>query len=147
MTFIIEPQIERYINKTVDIAVDKAVDKAVDRAVNKAMNDTHQRFQKDMEHRTGILSEEFQSRLKSMGETIDLKIRTTTREVIQEEVTPRFERLETKVDMVVNEISGLRKEMDTHRIGMNIFKEEMRALRLDTNRHDKRITRLEHAIA
>lgn len=142
MTYIIEPQIERYINKTVDIAVDKA------------MVRTRAQFQKDMEHHTGALSEEFQSRLKSMGETIDLKIKKTTRDVIQEEVNPRFERLETKVDMIVKELQesriemkGFKNEMQEYKIGMNIFKEEMRALRLDTNRHDKRITRLEHAIA
>jgi hypothetical protein len=72
-----------------------------------AVDTAHQKFKKEVEHHTGLLLEKFQSDLKLMGETVDFKIRETTREVIREEVTPRFEILETKLDMVIGEIRSI----------------------------------------
>lgn len=143
MAYIIEPHIEAYIDSSIDKALTRAVSKSVDEAVSKAS----QQFRKDMEYERRLIVEGFRSDLKLMGETVDAKIRETTREVIREEVTPRFEILETKMDMVVSEIKNINGELRTMNGEMRTFREEMHALRLDTNRHDKRIARLEHAIA
>ena len=137
--------VERFEKKTASAVSDfqKKTDLAVDefqKRTDCAVDTAHQKFKKEVEHHTGLLLEKFQSDLKLMGETVDFKIRETTREVIREEVTPRFEILETKLDMVIGEIRSING-------GMKTFREEMHALRLDTNRHDKRIGRLEHAIA
>lgn len=113
----IEPQIKRYI--------DSAAEAAARRASLK--------FRADMEHERGILIEEFQSRLTLMGETIDLKNRETTREVIRQEVMPRFDLLDTKMSMVIDEIVDL--------------KDEMKLLRKDSSLHNARLTRLERAAA
>lgn|SRR3989344_3328682 len=151
MKNVIEPQVKSYIDATVDVAVEKAVDKAVakfrveidrDREVlfkrfdinmEKEREDLFVRFNSEMKHERELNLEIFRSDIKLMGEIVDLKIRDTTREVIREELNPRFQILETKIDMVVRD--------------MGTFREEMKELRKDSNRHGLRLTRLEHATA
>lgn len=161
MTHIIEPHISDYIDKAVaksagqfqnrtDLAVEKfqkTTDLAVERfekrtdlAVEEfqkitdlAVDNAHQKFKKEVEHHTGLLYEKFQSDLKLMGETVDLKIRETTREVIVEEVMPTLKLMDTKMNIFIEE--------------MQVSREELKALRKDVNHHTVRITRLERATA
>ncbi len=144
MKYIVEPQIISYINKAVDTAIEKVVNVAVDKAVDKASkksqiqsdesfrkfqahtDESFKKFEKRMDDERGVIFEKFQSDLKTMGETVDFRIREVTREVIHEEVVPRFDALETKMDM---------------------FIVEMKALRKDSNYHNTRLTRLERASA
>lgn len=141
MSFTLDPNISKYI----DVAIER------ERVI----------FNADMKREIGVLSEGFQTKLTLMGETVDLKIRETAREVIKEEVVPRFEILETKMDMVVSEIKDmkgemvayrkdtdqLKEEIATYRKDTNNFKEEMRALRKDSNNHNVRLNRLERVAA
>lgn len=91
MTYVIEPHISSYI--------DQAIERQ--RVI----------FSAEMKHERELIFEKFQSDVKTMGETVDLKIRETTREIIREEVTPRFEVLETKMDMVIGEIGSINEKI------------------------------------
>ncbi len=129
MSYIIEPHIQRYIDSTAEAVTTSASLKFhadIDLAAETAADNAGLKFRADMEHGRGLIIEEFQTRLMLMGETIDSKIRETTREVIREECMPRFDLLETE---------------------MCTFRDEMKLLRKDSNRHHVRLTRLERAAA
>ncbi len=67
----------------------------------------------------GIATEEFQHRLTVMTETWEARTRNLIREEFQDLIKPYLE-------------------------SSRIWEAEMRSLRLDVNKHDKRINKLEH---
>lgn len=136
----IKSRMERYIDITVEKAVDETADKAALKAARITLEEGRVQFKVEIKHDRELMLEGFRSEIKTMGETIDLRIREVTRGVIREEVSPRFDRIETRMDMFT-------EEMRRYCVDTDNFIKEMYALRLDTNRHDKRLARLEHARA
>ncbi len=163
MTYVIEPHIEAYI------------DRAVEKTVMKAVEREGIIFAAGSRHEQGILYDRFSHDLMKLGEVTDLKIRDTTRSVVEKIVNPRFDILEAKLDSSVNEIKGikgefkgLKDEIHEFKLEMQGFKSEMldfksemlsfkheskkfwsemKELRLESNRHNIRLARLERATA
>lgn len=142
MTYVIEPHIEAYI------------DRAVEKTVMKAVEREGIIFAASSRHEQGLLYDRFTHDLRELGEVTDLKIRDTTRSVVSAIVTPRFNNLETKLDLVVKEIGEMKNEMFQFKSEMLDFKHEskkfwneMKELRLESNRHNVRLGRLERATA
>ena len=111
----------------------KNIPKNISDYIDVAIERERKIFKKEMKHEIGAALEEFQSRLTLMGETIDLTVRETAREVIREEVMPILNRMEMGMNLFKEEMSVSRKELEF--------------LRLNMNNHEGRITRLERASA
>ncbi len=144
--------------------LDPKILKYIDTAIEKQRVIFRTEIDRDRELNIAI----FRADLKLMGETVDLKIRDTAREVVREEVEPRFKVLETKMDMVAREVGGINgeiggmkvdisdirseltrrgKQTDSFLVEMRASREELKELRKDSNRHGVRLTRLERATA
>ena len=130
MTTPIEPEIKNYIDITTSIV------------------------REDFRRELGVATEEFQHRLKLMGETWEAK----TRSVLREEMDIRFVPIEQKLDMVITEMRDINKRAGETNKGLDETNKRLDAntRQLDANlaafqkqfgHHERRITRLEHKVA
>ncbi|MEI6057599.1 MAG: hypothetical protein WCQ60_01335 [bacterium] len=108
-------KIEQHIQDYIDKSVERVAEKAAEKAAQKA----EVRFCKRTERYMKEPRDDFREEIKMGFEAYsDRPTKEQVREIVREEIQP------------------------IHR-DMLIFKEEMRVLRLDYNKHDKRITKLE----
>jgi hypothetical protein len=79
------PKIPNYISNYVDNSINSAVDRVLVH-VDKRFNEFHTLIVKEFKHHTGAILNEFDSKLKTVGEYLDTKPdREEVRQIIQEE--------------------------------------------------------------
>jgi hypothetical protein len=79
--------------------------------MNKKLHEVHAQFNKDMEHNNGALMEGFRHEIQLISELVKEKPSYEDVQVtIREEIHP----IHTKLDVVIDELSGLRIDFEDH---------------------------------